>query len=109
MLEACSKCYECLCNEEYAISGKCDVAKKTLIDGLVVKFKEAMMDYFAEVGTYWSSDISPQYQDVLTPLLMADGLEIPKQGFSQQFWEKPPGQNWEKMIDLTANWEKLKT
>ena len=51
MLEACSKCYECLCNEEYAISGKCDVAKKTLIDGLVVKFKEAMMDYFAEVGT----------------------------------------------------------
>ena len=31
---------------------------------------------------------------------MADGMEqIPKQGFSQQFWEKPPGQNWEKMID----------
>ena len=22
--------------------------------------------------------------------------------FSQQFWEKAPGQNWEKMIDLTA-------
>lgn len=48
VLEACSKCFECLCSEEYAISGKCDVAKKTLIDGLVVKFKEAMMDYFAE-------------------------------------------------------------
>ena len=23
------------------------------------------------------------------------------QGFFQQFWEKAPGQNWEKMIDLT--------
>ena len=50
VLEACSKCFECLCSEQYAIAGKCDVAKKTLIDGLVVKFKEAMMDYFAEVG-----------------------------------------------------------
>lgn len=48
VLEACSKCFECLCSEQYAIAGKCDVAKKTLIDGLVVKFKEAMMDYFAE-------------------------------------------------------------
>ena len=27
----------------------------------------------------------------------------PPQGFFQQFWEKAPGQNWEKMIDLTAN------
>ena len=24
------------------------------------------------------------------------------QGFFQQFWEKDPGQNWEKMIDLTS-------
>ena len=24
-----------------------------------------------------------------------------KQGLFQQFWEKAPGQNWEKMIDLT--------
>ena len=24
------------------------------------------------------------------------------QGFFQQFWEKAPGQNWDKMIDLTA-------
>ena len=23
-------------------------------------------------------------------------------GFFQQFWEKAPGQNWEKMIDLTS-------
>ena len=24
------------------------------------------------------------------------------QGFFQQFWEKVPGGNWEKMIDLTS-------
>ena len=24
------------------------------------------------------------------------------QGFFQQFWQKAPGQNWEKKIDLTA-------
>ena len=24
------------------------------------------------------------------------------QGFFQQFWEKAPGQNWGKMIDLTS-------
>ena len=28
--------------------------------------------------------------------------EVPMQGFFQQFLEKAPGQNWEKMIDLTA-------
>ena len=26
----------------------------------------------------------------------------PLQGFFQQFWEKAPGQNWEKMIELTS-------
>ena len=25
-----------------------------------------------------------------------------KQGFFQQFWEKAPGQNWERMINLSA-------
>ena len=25
-----------------------------------------------------------------------------QQGLFQQFWEKAPGQNWEKMIDLTS-------
>ncbi|KAK7091059.1 hypothetical protein V1264_010775 [Littorina saxatilis] len=48
VLEACSKCFECLCCEEYAIAGKCDVARKTLIDSLVVKFHEAVQDFFAE-------------------------------------------------------------
>lgn len=50
VLEACSKCFESLCCEEYAIAGKCDVARKTLIDSLVVKFHESVQDFFAEVG-----------------------------------------------------------
>ena len=29
-------------------------------------------------------------------------------GFFQQFWEKAAGQNWEKMIDLTANLGEIK-
>lgn len=48
VLEACSKSFECLCSEEYAIAGKCDVARKTLIDNLVVKFHESVQDFFAE-------------------------------------------------------------
>ena len=29
------------------------------------------------------------------------------QGLFQQFWEKAPGQNWEKMIDLTSNFGEI--
>ena len=28
--------------------------------------------------------------------------DFQQQGFFQQFWEKAPGQNWEKMINLTT-------
>ncbi|XP_076435529.1 cohesin subunit SA-2-like [Babylonia areolata] len=48
VLEACSKCFESLCCEEYAIAGRCDVARKTLIDTLVVKFHESVQEFFAE-------------------------------------------------------------
>ena len=30
------------------------------------------------------------------------GFELTQSGFFQQFWEKAPGQNWEKMIDSTS-------
>ena len=33
---------------------------------------------------------------------MTDQAIIFKQGLFQQFWEKAPGQNWEKMIDFTS-------
>ncbi|XP_059146359.1 cohesin subunit SA-1-like isoform X2 [Physella acuta] len=51
VLEACSKCLECLCNEEFAIAGKSEVSKKTLIDALVIKLKQAVQDYFTEGDT----------------------------------------------------------
>ena len=30
-----------------------------------------------------------------------------QQGFFQQFWEKAPVQNWEKMMDLTAKFREI--
>ena len=30
-----------------------------------------------------------------------------KQGFFQQFWEKAPGQYWEKMINLTSKYGEI--
>ncbi|XP_025079886.1 cohesin subunit SA-1-like isoform X2 [Pomacea canaliculata] len=48
VLESCSRCFENLCSEEYAIAGKCDVARKTLIDSLVVKFRDSVQEFFAE-------------------------------------------------------------
>ncbi|XP_052800827.1 cohesin subunit SA-2-like isoform X2 [Mya arenaria] len=48
VLEMCSRCFESLCDDSFAIAGKCDVARKTLVDSLAVKFKEAMQDFFAE-------------------------------------------------------------
>ena len=52
-------------------------------------------------------DIPPQMKILNTfiPLLCEICWWLKKtygQGFFQQFWEKAYGQNWEKMIDLTA-------
>ncbi|XP_070538623.1 cohesin subunit SA-2-like isoform X2 [Ptychodera flava] len=41
VLDACAKTIEYLCNEEYAIQPKVDVARSTLIDGLVEKTKRS--------------------------------------------------------------------
>ncbi|XP_006818598.1 cohesin subunit SA-2-like, partial [Saccoglossus kowalevskii] len=41
VLDACAKTYDYLCNEEYAIQPKVDVARSTLIDGLVEKYKRS--------------------------------------------------------------------
>jgi GTP-binding protein EngB required for normal cell division len=48
-LENCSKVLENFCNEDYAISGKSNVARSTLIDALVQRYKEAFQDFFQEV------------------------------------------------------------
>ena len=48
MLENCSKVLETFCNDDFPIAGKCNVAKSTLIDNLVQKFKEAFQDFFSD-------------------------------------------------------------
>lgn len=45
VLEACAKTYEALCNEELAIHSRCAVARGTLIDSLVHKYKQSQNDY----------------------------------------------------------------
>ena len=34
-------------------------------------------------------------------------MPVSNQGFFQQFWEKAPGQNWEKMIDLKSKFGEI--
>ena len=48
VLENASKVLENLCGEDHAISHKCQVAKSTLIDHLVQRYKEAFQDFFQE-------------------------------------------------------------
>ena len=50
VLENCSRVLDNLSSEEYSISGKCNVAKSTLIDSLVQKYKESFQDFFQEVS-----------------------------------------------------------
>ncbi|GIY75962.1 cohesin subunit SA-1 [Caerostris extrusa] len=45
VLEACAKTYEVLCNEELAIHSRCAVARGTLVDSLVHKYKQASSDF----------------------------------------------------------------
>lgn len=45
VLDACAKTLEILCTEGTAIYTRCDVARSTLIDLLVNKYKEAMDEW----------------------------------------------------------------
>lgn len=45
VLDACAKTLEFLCTEGTAIYTRCDVARSTIIDTLVNKYKEAMDDW----------------------------------------------------------------
>ncbi|XP_014668076.1 PREDICTED: cohesin subunit SA-1-like isoform X2 [Priapulus caudatus] len=48
VLEACAKTVELLCGNEYAIRGKCEVARATLLDQLMEKFREAYQTFIEE-------------------------------------------------------------
>lgn len=45
VLEGCSKTYEALCMDELVIHSRCAVARGTLVDKLVNKYKEALEEY----------------------------------------------------------------
>jgi len=45
VLETCSKTLELLCTDSNAIFTRCDVARSTLIDMVVNKYKEAVDDW----------------------------------------------------------------
>ncbi|XP_064422599.1 cohesin subunit SA-2 isoform X1 [Latimeria chalumnae] len=48
VLEACSKTYHALCNEEFTIFNRVDIAKSQLIDELVDKFNRLLEDFLQE-------------------------------------------------------------
>ena len=50
VLENSARVMENLCNEDFPIAGKCNVARSTLIDNLVQKYKEAFKDFFSGVS-----------------------------------------------------------
>lgn len=59
VLEACSKTYHALCNEEFTIFNRVDIARSQLLDELVDKFNRLLEDFLQEVrvtkDTCWYS------------------------------------------------------
>uniref|UniRef100_A0AAQ6AC56 Cohesin subunit SA n=1 Tax=Amphiprion ocellaris TaxID=80972 RepID=A0AAQ6AC56_AMPOC len=50
VLEACSTTYHYLCNEEFTIFNRVDIARSQLLDELVDKFNRLLEDFLQEVG-----------------------------------------------------------
>lgn len=51
VLEVCSKTYHALCNEEFTIFNRVDIARSQLLDELVDKFNKLLEDFLQEVRT----------------------------------------------------------
>ncbi|KQK77836.1 cohesin subunit SA-2 isoform X4 [Amazona aestiva] len=49
VLEACSKTYHALCNEEFTIFNRVDIARSQLIDELADKFNRLLEDFLQEI------------------------------------------------------------
>lgn len=45
VLETAAKTLELLCNDEFAIYSRCDIARSSLLDMIVNKYKEANDEY----------------------------------------------------------------
>lgn len=57
VLEACSKTYHALCNEEFTIFNRVDISRSQLIDELADKFNRLLEDFLQEV--YITSILDP--------------------------------------------------
>lgn len=55
VLEACSTTYHCLCNDEFTVFNRVDIARSQLLDELVDKFNRLLEDFLQEVGAVKSS------------------------------------------------------
>lgn len=51
VLEACSKTYHSLCNEDFTIFNRVDIARSQLLDEQVDKFNKLLEDFLQEVRT----------------------------------------------------------
>uniref|UniRef100_A0A673BZZ4 Cohesin subunit SA-2 n=1 Tax=Sphaeramia orbicularis TaxID=375764 RepID=A0A673BZZ4_9TELE len=58
VLEACSKTYHALCNEEFTIFNRVDIARSQLLDELVDKFNRLLEDFLQEMMRYSAHDLS---------------------------------------------------
>lgn len=58
VLEACSTTYNYLCNEEFTIFNRVDIARSQLLDELVDKFNRLLEDFLQEVGHAWLFTLS---------------------------------------------------
>uniref|UniRef100_A0A9J7ZWM3 Cohesin subunit SA n=1 Tax=Cyprinus carpio carpio TaxID=630221 RepID=A0A9J7ZWM3_CYPCA len=56
VLEACSKTYHALCNEEFTIFNRVDIARSQLLDEQVDKFNRLLEDFLQEVRTVDEDD-----------------------------------------------------
>lgn len=71
VLEACSKTYHALCNEEFTIFNRVDISRSQLIDELADKFNRLLEDFLQEV---WITSIlsvgssSPSVTELVTSL-----------------------------------------
>ena len=57
ILHNCSKTFEYLCNDSYAISNKCKIARSALIDHLAQTFQAAWQDYLENVDDLSETEI----------------------------------------------------
>lgn len=74
VLEACSTTYHYLCNEEFTIFNRVDIARSQLLDELIDKFNKLLEDFLQEVGavqfSFFYVDFSKALANILSFMCM---------------------------------------